>query len=97
MVPLVVTTKARPVAYNVAMPDKLIPPIRSSIRFMYRTPLLPFATYAEWSSIGDIQALRDRLAAHFSTPLARDAVFIASPELAGAVDRHTHADAILSE
>jgi thiopeptide-type bacteriocin biosynthesis protein len=60
------------------------PTHQPATRFVLRTPLLPFAVIGDWTAHGtDLAALRAHLRRWLDDPAVREAVFVASPELAG--------------
>src|SRR5215831_16119420 len=63
--------------------------LRAAGFFCLRTPLLPFSDFTAWSdgldAARDVAALRARLAAIVERPEVREAIFIASPSLAGEI------------
>ena len=56
-------------------------------RFVFRTPLLPIDSLAQWSASGrDVAEARAALSQLLSDPVIAEALFVASPELAGQLD-----------
>ncbi|MBP6633995.1 MAG: lantibiotic dehydratase [Kofleriaceae bacterium] len=56
-------------------------------RFVFRTPLLPIDSLAQWSARGrDVAEARAALSQLLSDPVIAEALFVASPELAGQLD-----------
>jgi thiopeptide-type bacteriocin biosynthesis protein len=58
---------------------------RANEGVVLRTPLLPMDELVQWAHAGDLPALRARLAALIDRPDVREALFVASPTLSGAI------------
>lgn len=87
------------------MPNPSAPLVRAADFFAFRTPLLPFAEYLQWSeglespgawkdeaafeaALGrDKAKLRERLRALIARPAIREALYLASPDLEGSLER----------
>src|SRR5262245_31520075 len=59
--------------------------LRANDGIVLRTPLLPMTDLVEWASAPDVPALRQRLVALIDRPEVREALFVASPSLHGAI------------
>ncbi|HTJ43755.1 MAG TPA: lantibiotic dehydratase [Kofleriaceae bacterium] len=60
---------------------------RADDGIVLRTPLLPLDTLVEWTAAGDVHALRRALASIIDRPDVREALFVASPSLSGAIEK----------
>jgi thiopeptide-type bacteriocin biosynthesis protein len=87
------------------MPNDTAPSVRAADFFAFRTPLLPFAEYLQWSeglespsackdgaAFGeawerDKAKLRGRLRSLVERPEIREAIYLASPDLEGSLER----------
>lgn len=87
------------------MANEVSPSVRAAGFFAFRTPLLPFAEYLQWSEglesptahkdpatfdealKRDKAKLRERLRALVARPDIREAIYLASPDLEGSLER----------
>jgi thiopeptide-type bacteriocin biosynthesis protein len=60
---------------------------RANDGVVLRTPLLPMDDLVGWAAAGDVAALRRHLSALIDRPEVREALFVASPSLSGAIEK----------